>query len=288
MSKAREIRNKIGSINNTQKITRAMELVAASKMRKAQDRMAKARPYASKIRKVISHVAASHSEFRHPYLEQHEQISRVGYIIVTSDRGLCGGLNVNLFRTVIADMQQWRDKNIEIDFCLIGRKGEQFFKRHGGTVLGVADHLGDEPEVQNLVGIVKVMLDHYDKGKLDAIYIASNDFINTMKQAPFVRQLLPLPKGEQEAQGHWDYIYEPDSSKDILTLLLVRYIESQVYQAVIENNACFQASQMVAMKSATENAGELIKELQLVYNKARQATITREIAEIVGGAAAIE
>lgn len=288
MSTAREIRTKIGSVKNTQKITRAMELVAASKMRKAQDQMARSRPYSEKIRKVIGHVAASHSEFRHPYLQSREVVNRVGYIIVTSDRGLCGGLNINLFRAALNDMKQWDDKSIDVDLCLIGRKGSTFFKRHGGKVLASADHLGDAPEVQDLVGIVKVMLDHYDEGKLDAIYIIYNEFINTMRQQPVIRQLLPLPVEVSEAQGHWDYIYEPDSSDELLTLLLIRYIESQVYQAVVENIACFQAAQMVAMKNATDNAGELIKELQLIYNKARQASITREIAEIVGGAAAIE
>lgn len=288
MSQAREIRSKIGSIKNTQKITRAMELVAASKMRKAQDRMATSRPYAQKIRKVISHVAASHSEYHHPYLESREKIYRVGFIIVTTDRGLCGGLNVNLFRRVLSEMKEWESKNVEIDLCLIGRKGEAFFERVGGKVLAAADHLGDAPEVQSLVGIVKVMLDRYDESKLDAVYIVSNDFINTMTQRPQVRQLLPLQAEEQVQQGHWDYIYEPDSSRDLLSMLLVRYIESQVYQAVVENIACEQAARMVAMKNATDNAGDLIKELQLIYNKARQAGITQEIAEIVGGAAAVE
>lgn len=288
MSAAREIHRKIGSIKNTQKITRAMELVAASKMRKAQDQMTLSRPYSERIRKVIGHVAAAHSEFRHPYLQSREKILRVGYIVVTSDRGLCGGLNINLFRVALAEMKQWEEQDVEIDLCLIGRKGASFFKRHGGKVLAVADHLGDTPEVQDVVGIVKVMLDKYDEGNLDAIYIIYNEFINTMRQQPVIRQLLPLPESESQLQGHWDYIYEPDSSAELLTLLLVRYIESQVYQAVVENIACFQAAQMVAMKNATENAGELIKELQLIYNKARQSNITREIAEIVGGAAAIE
>lgn len=287
MSHAREIRTKISSIGNTQKITRAMELVAASKMRKAQDRMATSRPYAAKIRKVISHVAASHSEYHHPFLEERGEIKRVGYIIVTTDRGLCGGLNINLFRSVINDIKKWHDQNVEIDLCLIGKKSITFFKRHGGQVLAVADHLGDAPTVQDLIGVAKVMFDHYSDGQLDSLYVASNEFINTMVQTPVLRQLLPLPKEAQESQGHWDYIYEPDSAKELLKELLKRYIESQVYQAVIENIACEQAARMVAMKNATENAGDLIKELQLIYNKARQAGITREIAEIVGGAAAI-
>ena len=289
MSKAREIRNKISRIKNTQKITRAMELVAASKMRKAQDRMAMSRPYAEKIRKVIRHVAASHAEYHHPYLQERDKINNVGFIVVTTDRGLCGGLNVNLLRACVADMKAWHEKNAEVQLCLIGRKSEAFFSRYGGKVVGLADHLGDMPEVQDLIGIVKVMLDHFDDEKLDAIYIASNDFVNTMVQKPHIRQLLPLPKNEDEVkEGYWDYLYEPDSSKQLLQLLMVRYIESQVYQAVVENIACEQSARMVAMKNATENAGGLIDELQLIYNKARQAGITREIAEIVAGAAAVE
>lgn len=288
MSQAREIRTKIGSIKNTQKITNAMELVAASKMRKAQDRMATSRPYATKIRKVISHVASSHSEYPHPYLQTRENIQRVGFIVVTTDRGLCGGLNVNLFRTLLPEIKQWEDKQMEVDLCLIGKKGEAYFQRVGGKIVAAADHLGDAPEVQKLVGIVRVMLDRYDEGKLDAVYIVSNEFINTMTQKPQINQLLPLKAEDQSSQGHWDYIYEPDASKELLTQLLIRYIESQVYQAVVENIACEQAARMVAMKSATDNAGDLIDELQLIYNKARQAGITQEIAEIVGGAAAVE
>ncbi len=288
MSQAREIRGKIASVKNTQKITRAMELVAASKMRKAQDRMALSRPYAQKIRDVISHVASSQSEFKHPYLEQRESIKRVGFIVVTTDRGLCGGLNINLLRRVLKDMKGWDEKDIEIDLSVIGRKGESFFRSVGGNVIAVADHLGDAPEVQDLIGIVRVMLDQFDQGEVDAVYIASNEFINTMVQRPQIRQLLPLQQSEQESQGHWDYIYEPDSSKILLERLLIRYIESQVYQSVVENIACEQSARMVAMKSATDNAGGIIKELQLVYNKARQAGITREIAEIVAGAAAVE
>jgi len=288
MSQAREIRGKISSIKNTQKITRAMELVAASKMRKAQDRMALSRPYSEQIRRVISHVASSHTEFSHPYLQQRETIRRVGYIVVTTDRGLCGGLNVNMLRKLLKDMKAWEDKGVELDLSIIGRKGESFFRSVGGNVIAVADRLGDEPEVQDIIGIVKVMLDQFKENKLDAVYIVSNTFINTMVQRPEIRQLLPLPQEEQQSQGHWDYIYEPDSAPELLEKLLVRYIESQVYQAVVENIACEQSARMVAMKSATENAGSLIKELQLIYNKARQASITREIAEIVGGAAAIE
>lgn len=290
MSQTREIRGQITSIKNTQKITRAMELVAASKMRKAQERMTTSRPYATKIRQVIRHVAQSSSEYHHPYLEARKDIAHAGFIVVASDRGLCGGLNINLFRTLLKEMQEQERKNVRHDLCLIGRKGKLFFKRHSAQILGAAEHLGDAPSVQDLVGVVKVMLDHYDQGKIGAVYIAYNEFVNTMTQKPVIRQLLPLvdlQEGPAKA-GHWDYLYEPDSAKELLDKLLVRYIESQVYQAVVENLACFQSAQMVAMKSATENAGELIKELQTIYNKVRQAGITREIAEIVGGAAAIE
>lgn len=290
MSKAREIRTKITSIKSTQKITRAMELVAASKMRKAQERMAFSRPYATKIRQVISHVAASHAEYPHPYLQRREHIKRVGYIVVTTDRGLCGGLNTNLLRAVVSDMKSWHDKNVESDLCIIGKKGEAFFRRQGGNVLAVADHLGDAPTVQKLIGIVKVMMDQFDQQKIDAIYLVTNEFINTMTQKPVIRQLLPLPleaASTEVTPGYWDYIYEPDSSKDLLEMLLVRYVESQVYQAVVENIACEQSARMVAMKSATDNAGKLIDELRLIYNKARQAGITREIAEIVAGAEAV-
>lgn len=290
MSKAREIRKKIMSIKNTQKVTRAMELVAASKMRKAQDRMAMSRPYASKIRKVIHHVAAGHTEYPHPYLQKRENIKHRGYIVVTTDRGLCGSLNANLFRTAMIDMKQWQEDHINIDLCVIGRKGEAFFRRYGKPILAVADHLGDIPEAKDTVGIVQVMLDQYKKEKIDVIYIVTNKFCNTMLQKPIVRQLLPLQADQKKVkeEGYWDYIYEPDSSKDLLEMLLVRYIESQVYQAVIENIACEQSARMVAMKNATENAGQLIDELQLVYNKARQAGITREITEIIAGTAIVK
>lgn len=287
MSQAKEVRNKIGSVKNTQKITRAMELVAASKMRKAQQLMQLSKPYSEKIRDVIAHVAASHSEYQHTFLQQRSEIKRVGYIVVTSDRGLCGGLNVNLFRSVVADMQQWQDKAVEIDLCVIGKKAEAFFGRHNANIVGVATQLGDHPEAQDLIGVVKVMLDAYEAGTIDAIYLVSNDFVNTMVQRPAIRQLVPVVPDEHESSGYWDYIYEPDSAKTILDALLRRYIESQVYQAVVENIACEQSARMVAMKSATENAGDIIKELQLIYNKARQASITQEIAEIVGGAEAI-
>ncbi len=288
MSQLNSIKGKIDSVKKTRKITRAMEMVAASKMRKAQDRMQTSRPYAEKIREVIAHVAASRSEYHHVFLQPREVKSRVGYIVVTTDRGLCGGLNMNLFRSLLQEMNGFHEREIGVDLCLIGKKGEAFFKRHGGKVLGLANHLGDTPSVDDVVGIVKVMLDAFEKGELDAVYLASNDFVNTMLQRPVSRQLLPLVPDEKITQAHWDYLYEPDSARTILDILLRRYIESQVYQAVIENIACEQSARMVAMKSATDNAGDIIKELTLIYNKARQASITQEIAEIVGGAAAIE
>ena len=289
MSQAKEIRRQIGSIKNTQKITKAMELVAASKMRASQQRMNLSKPYAQKIKSVISHVALSHSEYKHPYMRQPDTVERVGFIVVSSDRGLCGGLNNNAFKKALMAMKLWRDKGVAIESCLIGHKAEVFFHRAGGDVLATAAHLGDEPKLEALIGVIKVMLDRFDSGALQKVFLVSNEFINTMVQKPYLQQLLPLEKDEATAApGHWDYIYEPDSAKDLLDMLLRRYIESQVYQSVIENVACFQASQMMAMKSATDNASELIDDLTLVYNKARQASITQEIAEVVGGAAAVE
>lgn len=287
MSTGKEIRTKIASIKNTQKITRAMELVAASKMRKAQERMAVSLPYSHKIREVIGHVANSSSEFRHPYLQVPEKVERVGYIVVSTDRGLCGGLNTNMFRTALLDMQAWHEKGVEIDLCLIGNKAASFFKRTGGSVVAQANRLGDEPSVRDLIGIVKVMLDAFDEGKLHKLFVVHNEFINTMNQNARIEQLLPLVVADGESkERHWDYIYEPEA-RDLLTTLLERYIETQVYQAVVDNIACEQAARMIAMKSATDNAAELIDELQLDYNKARQASITQELSEIIGGAAAV-
>lgn len=288
MSTGREIRTKINSIKNTQKITRAMELVAASKMRKAQLRMQTIRPYASKIRQVISHVAKSHSEYHHPYMSQREEIKKVGLIVVSTDRGLCGPLNVNLFKLAAQQMRDWQQQAIDIDICTIGIKAEHFFHRLGGHVVTSATHLGDAPKIKDLIGLVKVMLDAYDKAELDGLYIVFNEFINTMTQKPKIERLLPLDIAKDEGQtGYWDYIYEPDA-KPLLTVLLVRYIETLVYQSVVENIASEQAARMVAMKNATDNAGELINDLQLIYNKARQAAITQEISEIVAGAQAVE
>ncbi len=288
MAGAKEIRSKIASIKNTQKITRAMEMVAASKMRKTQDRMRASKPYATKIYDVVKHIARAKSEYRHPFMIARD-IQRVGVIVVTSDRGLCGGLNANLLRETLKHVRTWSTAGKEIDLCVIGRKGQAFFKRVGGHVVASVDHLGDTPGVKDLIGVVKVMIDAFDKGEIDALHIVSNEFVNTMTQTPHIKQLLPLPTADDDGKSlghHWDYIYEPDA-KELLDELLERYIELQVYQAVVENIACEQAAKMIAMKSATDNAGELIKEFQLAYNKARQAAITQELAEIVGGAAAL-
>ena len=287
MAAAKEIRTKIASVKNTQKITKAMEMVAASKMRKAQNRMQAARPYAKKIRNVIAHMAHANSEYNHPFMIERSEIKRIGLIIVSTDRGLCGGLNSNLFRELLKRMKQWKEEDKELDLCIIGSKAVGFFSRLTGNIIGQATHLGDEPNVENLIGTVKIMLDAYTKGEIDQLFIAANEFVNSMTQTPVIEQLLPLkPSEEDELKHHWDYIYEPDA-KDAIDQLLTRYIESLVYQEVVENIACEQAARMVAMKSASDNAGTLIDELQLIYNKARQAAITQELSEIVGGAAAV-
>jgi F-type H+-transporting ATPase subunit gamma len=286
MANAKEIKTKIASIKNTQKITSAMEMVAASKMRKAQERMAASRPYAENMRKVIGHVAQGTLEYKHPYLEVREA-KRVGYIVVATDRGLCGGLNVNLFKQVVSDVKKWKEQGAEIEFCPIGARSVQFFKSFGGDISAYASGLGDKPKLADLIGTVRVMLKAYNEGKLDRLYIVFNKFVNTMTQTPVIEQLLPLPKSDEEvAKYPWDYIYEPDP-KEILDILLTRYVESQVYQGVVENIASEQSARMVAMKAATDNAGEMIDDLQLVYNKARQAAITQELSEIVSGAAAV-
>ncbi len=286
MAGAKEIRTQIKSIRSTQKITKAMEMVAASKMRKVQGRMAASRPYADRIRKVIGHLAKANPEYRHPFMLERE-VKRVGIIIISTDRGLCGGLNVNLFKTGITAVREWRGKQVESDFCVLGAKAVAFFRRVGGRVLAQTTHLGDTPHVENLIGSVKVMLDAYRDGNIDRLYLVNNVFVNTMSQKPTVSQLLPVQGVEDpELQAHWDYIYEPES-RELLDSVLTRFVESQVYQGVVENIACEQAARMVAMKSASDNAGDLINSLQLAYNKARQAAITKELAEIVGGAAAV-
>ncbi len=287
MAGAKEIRTQIKSIQNTQKITKAMEMVAASKMRKAQERMLASRPYAEKIRNVIGHLANAHPEYQHPFLVEREEVKRVGFILISTDRGLCGGLNVNLFRIALKTMKEWSDKGVELDVCVIGNKGLGFVKRLGANIVSEVTHLGDRPNLTDLIGPVKVMLDAYHEGKIDRLILLQNSFINTMAQKPEVRQLLPVEAvDDDELKHHWDYLYEPDA-KEVLDGLLMRFIESQVYQGVVENIACEMAARMVAMKSASDNAGELIKDLQLMYNKARQAAITQELSEIVGGAAAV-
>ncbi|MDR5893692.1 MULTISPECIES: F0F1 ATP synthase subunit gamma [Halomonas] len=293
MAAAKEIRTQIGSIKNTQKITSAMEMVAASKMRKAQDLMKASQPYARQIRNVVAHIADANPEYKHDYMVDRE-VKRVGYIVVSTDRGLCGGLNVNLFKAVLKDSMEKRDQGAELDFCALGSKAGGFFRSYGGNLVAAKSGLGESPEVEDLIGSVKVMLDAYDEGRLDRLYVVYNEFVNTMTQKPVVRQLLPLSPDmgtdthdeENKRPGSWDYLYEPDA-KALLDSLLVRFIESQVYQAVVENAACEQAARMIAMKNATDNAGGLIDDLEMVYNKARQAAITQEISEIVGGAAAV-
>jgi F-type H+-transporting ATPase subunit gamma len=286
MAGEREIRSKIKSVQNTQKITKAMEMVAASKMRKAQQRMDETRPYAQKMRGVIGHLANAHPEYTHSYMVKRET-KRVGLIIISSDRGLAGGLNVNLFRATLIAMREWQSKGVEMDVCLIGLKAEAFFKRLDVNVLATASGLGDRPRLSDVTGAVKVMLDAFDEEKIDRILLVSNEFVNTMSQQPRVRQLVPVEASEdEELQHYWDYIYEPDA-QEVLDEVLKRYTESLVYQAVVENVACEMAARMVAMKSASDNAGEIIDDLQLAYNKARQAAITQELTEIVSGAAAV-
>lgn len=290
MAIAKEIRTKIRSIRNTQKITRAMEMVAASKMRRAQERMQEARPYAEKIRQVTGHLALAHPEYQHPFLEVREKV-RAGYIVISTDRGLCGGLNTVLLRAALAAIRREPEAG-RTALALIGRKAQAFFRRSGGQVLAQAERLGDAPLVTDLTGIVKVMLDAYRTTardeRIDALYLCSNHFVNTMRQEPVIRQILPLqPVAEDQLKHHWDYLYEPDNARQILDRLLTRYIESQVYGGLIENVACEQAARMMAMKSATDNASELINDLDTAYNKARQAGITRELTEIVAGAAEV-
>jgi F-type H+-transporting ATPase subunit gamma len=289
MAGGKEIRTKIKSVQNTRKITKAMEMVAASKMRKAQERMWAARPYAEKVRQLAGNLAAANrTEYNHPFLVKADSIKRVGVILVTTDKGLCGGLNTNILRQLVNNMRQWQENGVaDIRLTCIGTKGLGFVQRMGGNVISQVVQIGDTPHLDKLLGAVKVMLDAYQAGELDVVYIASTRFINTMKQEPSVEQLLPLSGDLLDApKGNWDYLYEPDAQV-VIDDLLVRYVEALVYQAVAENMASEQSARMVAMKSATDNAGSVIKELQLVYNKARQAAITKEISEIVGGAAAI-
>lgn len=290
MASLKEIRAKVVSIKSTQKITRAMQLVAASKMRRAQERMVAGRPYADGMRRVIAHLVQAHPEFKHRYMVE-RPVKRVGYIVVSSDRGLAGGLNINLFKRVVQHVKLQQEQSVDVQFAVIGSKAVTFFKSYGGKVISAATHLGDAPTVDQLLGSIHLMMSEFDSGNLDRIYLVSNHFVNAMIQKPVIEQIIPLPKDEVEdwklhREHAWDYIYEPDP-EPILNHLLRRYISSKVYQAVVENIASEQAARMVAMKAATDNAGDLIKSLQLVYNKLRQAAITREISEIVGGAAAV-
>jgi F-type H+-transporting ATPase subunit gamma len=286
MSNLKEIRTKIGSVKNTQKITKAMEMVAASKMRRTQQRMVETRPYADKMRTAIGHLYQANPEYRHPYLQERE-VKRVGYIVITTDRGLCGGLNVNEFRALLPGLQSWKDKGVECDLALIGAKGIQFFRSLKVNVIAAASHLGEDPYIGDLLGAIKVMLDAYTDGAIDRLFLVHNEFVSTMSQKPIIKTMIPVEAPDADKLSrHWDYIYEPDAV-DLLDGVLRRYIESQVYRGSIENVACEMAAKMVAMKSATDNAGTLIDRLQLDYNKARQADITQEISEIVGGAAAV-
>jgi F-type H+-transporting ATPase subunit gamma len=284
----KEIRSKIASVKNMQKITSAMEKVAASKIRKAQKQMQESRPYAQRIRRVIGHLSHANPDYKHPFLIEREA-KRVGLIIISTDRGLCGGLNANLFKTVIGEIAKWQGEGAEVDLALVGAKAVQFFRRMGGNVVGTATHLGDRPSVNDLIGAITIMLQSYEEGTIDRLFLVHNEFVSAMSQKPEVTTLLPVSQidlGGESLAEHWDYIYEPDAG-ELLDEVLTRYIESQVYRGAVENFACEMAAKMVAMKSATDNAGEIIDGLQLEYNKARQAAITQEISEIVGGAAAV-
>ena len=287
MANTKEVRKQIASIKSTQKITAAMEMVAASKIRKTQSEMQLGRPYSEKIKEVISHIATSSSEYSHPFYENREA-KKACFIVVSSDKGLCGGLNINLFKNVIQKAAELNNQGVESSFALIGVKAANFFKTVGGNVVANVQKLGDKPDPDMLIGLTKTVLDLHKDNEIDQVYICSNKFVNTMTQQPGVQQLIPLPAIEDDGLTsiHWDYIYEPEA-KELLEGLMTRYIESLIYHAVVENNACEQAAKMLAMKNATENAGDLIKELELLYNNVRQAAITQELSEIVGGAAAV-
>ena len=286
MPGTKEIRTKIASVKSTQKITKAMEMVAASKLRRTQQRMAASRPYAERIRTVIGHLSEANPDYRHPYLVSRD-VKRVGYIVISTDRGLCGSVNVNMFREIVRDLRKYRDQGIETDLCLVGAKGIAYFRRLNVNVVAATSHLGEAPRVQDLVGAITTMTDAYRQGKIDRLYLVHSVYVNTMSQQPTISQLLPVEAIDKEAlQTHWDYIYEPDAG-DLLDGVLDRYIESQVYRGAVENVACEMASKMVAMKAATDNAGNLIAELKLIYNRTRQAAITKELSEIVAGAAAV-
>lgn len=287
MAGGREIKTKIKSVQNTRKVTRALEMVSASKIRKAQDRMKASRPYARMMRQIVGHVAKANTDYVHPFMAERAEVKRIGYIVISTDRGLCGGLNSQMFRRILADMREWQGKGVEIDIVCVGQKASTFFRRLKVNMLGSVTHLGEQPQVEQLIGVIKVMLDGFEAGNLDRVFLCYNDFINTMSQKPVQDQLLPLPASQTlDAKHSWDYIYEPDAH-GVLDHVITRYIESLVYQAVLENLASEHAARMVAMKSASDNATKLIGTLNLIYNKARQAAITQEISEIVGGAAAV-
>ena len=287
MAGGREIKTKIKSVQNTRKVTRALEMVSASKIRKAQDRMKASRPYARMMRQIVGHVARANSDYVHPFMIERAEVRRVGYVVVSTDRGLCGGLNSQMFRRILADMREWQGKGVDIDLVCVGQKATTFFRRLKVNMLASVTHLGEQPQVEQLIGVIKVMLDGFEQARIDRVFLCYNDFINTMSQRPVQDQLLPLPAGGSlDAKHSWDYIYEPDA-RTVLDHVITRYVESLVYQAVLENLASEHAARMVAMKSASDNATKLIGTLNLVYNKARQAAITQEISEIVGGAAAV-
>ena len=287
MAGGREIKTKIKSVQNTRKVTRALEMVSASKIRKAQDRMKASPPYARAMKQVIGHLAQANTDYQHPFMVERKDVKRVGFIIVSSDRGLAGGLNNNLFRKLLGEIRQWNEKGVEVDVVTIGQKASVYFRRVKVNMLASVSHLGDTPKLDQLIGVIKVMLDAYTEASLDRVFVVYNDFVNTMTQRAAFDQLLPLPAAETQVARHdWDYIYEPDAAT-VLDHVITRYIESLVYQAVLENVASEHAARMVAMKAASDNANKMIGTLQLVYNKARQAAITQEISEIVGGAAAV-
>ena len=283
---SKEIRAKIGSVTNTKKITKAMEMVAASKMRKAQARMEATKPYVEKVKRVITHVAGAHPEYKHPYTQTRASVKRVGLMVISSDRGLCGGLNSNLFRAILPKLKAWQEQGVEVELALVGNKAQTFFRSYGGNVVATVSDLGDTPHIEDLVGTIKVVLDKFDEGEIDEVYLASNAFVNTMTQQPTVQQLVPLQAEEKTDDSRWDYLYEPDATT-ALDLLMRRYIEATVFGSVVENASCEQSARMIAMKNATDNAGDMINELKLSYNKARQAAITAEISEIVAGSAAV-
>ncbi len=286
MAGLKEIRSQIGSIQNTKKITKAMEMVAASKMRRARERMDASRPYANKMRQVVSHMARGHLEYQHSFFQHRENVKRVGYIVISSDRGLCGGLNTNLFKKALESIAKWKEKDVDVDIAVFGNKALAAFRRFG--VVAEATGLGDKPGVKDMLGTIKVMLDAYEEGRIDRLFLVENQFVNSMTQTPRVTQMIPVVAADmEELKHHWDYLYEPES-KEVIDTLMTRYIESIVYQGVVENIACEMSARMIAMKSATDNAGDMIDRLKLVYNKARQAAITQEISEIVSGAAAVE